>query len=375
MTNKKIISKYKSEKSEEENLSFKDLIYCLKNEKTDLLNQLQYNGNKSETKDFNNILSSIVGFTVGDALGVPVEFKSRQKLESNPLKEMIGYGFHKVPEGTWSDDSSMMLATMDSIIEKKDIDYNDIMKKFCDWYADSKYTATGITFDIGISTSKALQKFYNGLSALECGGNREYDNGNGSLMRLLPIVLYSSYNNLNEEQEIELISNSSSLTHNHEISKLGCKIYTDFVKSLLKGQTKAQAFNDILSKDYSEHYSNGSINYYKRLLNIKFPKLSSSEINSSGFIVDTLEASIWCLLTTSSYENAVVKAINLGNDTDTIGAITGSMAGILYGYESIPKRWISKLKNKEYLFSLINKFDETLINLKYNENSDAKKNL
>ena len=308
----------------------------------------------------NNILDGILGFVIADALGVPIEFKSREELSINPLKEMIGYGSHKVPEGTWSDDTSMMLATMDSIVNTNKIDYSDMMKRFCEWYVNSQYTATGVMFDIGISTRKALHKFDSGYNALDCGGKGEFDNGNGSLMRILPISFYSLYNNLNEEQEIQLLNNCSSLTHGHEISKLGCKIYTDYIKSLLKGKNKKEAFYEIMNKDYSKNYSKDSINKYKRLFSEGFETLNISQIKSSGYVVDTLEASIWCVLNTDSYEEAVVKAINLGEDTDTVGAITGSIAGLIYGNEKIPERWSAKLKNKEYLMRLIEDYSKHL---------------
>lgn len=306
------------------------------------------------------ILDGVLGFAIADALGVPVEFKSREELSINPLKEMIGYGSHSVPEGTWSDDTSMMLATMDSIINTIKIDYDDMMKRYCDWYMNSKYTATGVMFDIGISTRKALHKFYNGHNALDCGGKDEFDNGNGSLMRILPISFYSIYNNLDEKEEIELLNNCSSLTHGHEISKLGCKIYTDFVKFLLNGKDKKEAFYEIMNKDYSNNYSKDSINKYKRLFSEEFENLNVSQIKSTGYVVDTLEASIWCILNTDSYEEAVVKAVNLGEDTDTVGAITGSIAGLIYGNEKIPERWMAKLKNKEYLIHLIDDYSKYL---------------
>ena len=181
-------------------------------------------------------------------------------------------------------------------------------------------------------------------------------------MRILPISLYSIYNKLDEREEIELLNNCSSLTHGHEISKLGCKIYTDYIKKILTGKDKKEAFYEIINKDYSNYYSTNSIDKYKRLLNPEFVNLNVSQIKSSGYIVDTLEASIWCILNTTSYEEAVVKAINLGEDTDTIGAITGPLAGIIYGSERIPQRWTSKLKNKEYLTNLIDNYTETLSN-------------
>lgn len=306
----------------------------------------------------NNIRNSILGFVIGDSLGVPVEFKVRQQLVKNPLIDMVGYGTHNMPEGTWSDDTSMVLATIDSIIQKQKIDYNDIMSKFCAWYLRSEYTATGITFDIGNATKKALNNYYDGIPALKCGGKAIYDNGNGSLMRMLPIILYSYYIGLSEEEEISLLNNCSSLTHAHEISKLGCKIYSDFIKELLKGNTKEDAFNKLLTKDYNRYYTNDSVRKYERLLDSNFVNLESDEIKSTGYIIDTLEACIWCNLNSDSYEEAVLKGINLGNDTDTIGALAGSIAGILYESSNIPQRWVDKIKNKDYLEKLICKYKD-----------------
>lgn len=308
------------------------------------------------------IKGSIFGFAVADALGVPIEFESRTLLNKKPLKAMVGYGSHAVPEGTWSDDTSMTIATIDSIVETNKIDYNDMMKKFCDWYLNSKYTATGVLFDIGISTRKALNNYCNGVSALQCGGIGEFDNGNGSLMRILPIVLYSYYNHLSEDQEVELLNSCSSLTHGHEISRLGCKIYCDFIKSLLDGSTKEQAFQSLSNNKYSNYYSIESVTKYNRILTNELINLDVNKIKSSGFVIDTLEASIWSILTTNSYEEAVVRAVNLGEDTDTIGAITGSIAGIIYGYNSIPIKWTSKIKNKDYLLKLIDSFNDYLCN-------------
>lgn len=308
------------------------------------------------------IRDSIVGLAIGDALGVPVEFKSRYELNNNPVQEMQGYGSHYVPKGCWSDDTSMTLATIDSIVEQQKIDYNDIMMKFCEWYNYAKYTATGVFFDIGISTSKSLKKYLQGIPPLMCGGEGERDNGNGSLMRILPAVLYSYTNRLSEKQEMELINNMSSLTHRHEISRLGCKIYCDFIKSLLDTSDKNLALETIRLKFdyYSKHYSIDTLRKYIRIFDPNFSSLSKEEIKSSGFVVDTLESSIWCLMNANSFYETVVLAVNLGDDTDTVGAITGSMAGLLYGINNIPKNWIENLKNINYLDDLVSRFEYTL---------------
>lgn len=323
-------------------------------------NKNKKNDNMVEIIEPTTTIDGIFGFAIADAVGVPAEFKSRKMLKMNPVTDMTGYGTHHMPEGTWSDDSSMTIATMDSINECGNINYNDIMKKFCEWERDAKYTATGVFFDIGISTSSALHRYTKGINPTECGGTTIRDNGNGALMRILPIVLYSYATNLPYDEEVQLINEVSSLTHGHEISKLGCKIYSDYIKGLLDGLPKEECLENLRHIDYSESYSQESIEYYKRILDGSISKLPENDIKSTGFVVDTLEASIWCTQNSSSYEEAVLKAINLGDDTDTVGAITGSMNGIIYGYESIPKYWRDNLKSKEYLLEVCNQFDKVL---------------
>ena len=309
----------------------------------------------------NYISSSIMGFVIGDALGVPAEFKDRSYFKANPIVDMIGFGTHNQPEGTWSDDSSMMIATMDSIVENNnEINYFDIMNKFVEWASQAKYTGTGVFFDIGISTRNALVKYTHGFDPTKCGGVGVSDNGNGSLMRILPIVLFSIENSLSFEDEMNLINNCSSLTHGHEISRLGCKIYSDFIKELITTNDKKEALEKIKFIDYSKYYSEESINYYKRILNGTISDLPESHIKSSGFVVDTLEASIWCLMNFNNYKETTLGAVNLGDDTDTVAAVTGSLAGLYYGIDSIPKEWIDKIKNKAYLEDLIVKFQNVL---------------
>ena len=333
-------------------------------EAIDKRENLQRNqGNEMKKINFeetSKTIDGMFGLAIADAVGVPVEFKSRTQLKNNPLTDMVGYGTHQQPPGTWSDDSSMAIATMDSINECESVDYTDIMKKFSEWVTQSKYTATGDFFDIGITTSNAIHNFREGINPVLCGENNIRSNGNGSLMRILPVVLYSYYNNLSDEEDIELINNTSSLTHAHEISRLGCKIYSDYLKKILSGKSKEQAYNELSANSYEKDYSKESIDYYKRMFDGSLANVEESEINSSGFVVDTLEASIWANLTSNNYQEAVLKAVNLGDDTDTVGAVTGSIAGILYGYENIPKKWRDNLKSKEYLEEICKDFDKVI---------------
>lgn len=304
------------------------------------------------------IRDGIIGHAIGDAMGVPVEFKDRESLMYNPVKEMRrSYAGDK---GTWSDDTSMEIATMDSFINNNGWNYDDIMINFGDWINDSKFTANNYTFDVGRTCLTAIRNYLQkGTLALESGLDDINSNGNGSLMRILPVAYYCFYKKTNNEETFNLVKNISSLTHRHEISILGCYIYVLYVIKLLQGKDKYSAYNMIKIEDYSM-FSEESIECYKRILKEDLNSLNVDDINSSGYVVDTLESSLWVLLKAKNYKESIIGSVNLGGDTDTIGAITGSMAGIIYGYESIPKDWINNLARREYIEKLCDEFEKVL---------------
>lgn len=257
--------------------------------------------------------AAIYGLAVGDALGLPVQFRSRGSFH---ITSMTGFGTYNQPEGTWSDDTSMTLATCDSIrrLDGK-VDPDDIFQAFERWYYDGTYTPFGHSFDVGNGTSLAIQQ--------KKGQSDFYSNGNGSLMRILPLAFTKADDNLIEEV--------SALTHAHTISRQACVIYIQIARALLEGRP--------YSLDYPEPY--------QRLKVLR--SLNEEEIKSSGYVVDSLEAALWCLLTTKSFTDCVLKAVNLGDDTDSIAAIAGSLAGITYGFDSIPLKWIKALQAKEVI--------------------------
>lgn len=306
------------------------------------------------------IKDGVIGHAIGDAMGVPVEFCIREKLLAHPVTKMIGYGSHDVPSGTWSDDTSMEIATMDSMINQGGkINCEDIMMNFYYWLKEAKYTPYDEVFDAGRTCIKSIINFSKGYDILECGQKDEYSNGNGSLMRILPIAYYCYYNKLKEEEIFEVVKGVSSLTHAHEISVLGCYIYVNYIIKLLEGKDKFESYNLIKLIDYSM-FTEESLEVYKRILKEDIEKYSIDEIKSSGYVVDTLEASFWILLNASNFKEAIIGAINLGNDTDTIAAITGSMVGILYGYNSIPQEWLDKLAKRDYIEDLCDKLEKVL---------------
>ena len=308
------------------------------------------------------IKDGVIGHAIGDAMGVPVEFCIREKLLAHPATKMLGYGSHDVPAGTWSDDTSMELATIDSIVNKEGkIDCNDIMLNFYYWLKEAKYTPYNEVFDAGRTCIQSIINFSKGYDILDCGQKDEYSNGNGSLMRILPIAYYCYYNDLKDVETFEIVKNVSSLTHAHEISILGCYIYVNYVINLLKGKDKVESYNLIKSIDYSM-FIEESLEAYKRILKGNIKEYSLDKIKSTGYVVDTLEAAFWVLFNANNFKETIIGAINLGNDTDTIAAIAGSMSGIIYGYDSFPQEWLEKLAKRDYIEDLCEKLEKVLYN-------------
>ena len=334
------------------------------------------NEKKETKKDDNYIEAAIEGFVLSDALGVPVEFSSKQQMKSHPLTDMIEFGTHHQPIGTWSDDSSMMLGTLVSLNEKHKIDYEDIMSRYSDWINNANYTATDVVFDYGGTTIRAVSNYDRGIRpSIECGDKGVNSNGNGSLMRTLPIALYLANSTYTEEEKTKIINDYSSMTHAHEISKLGCKIYSDYIEGLLKNDMdKNKALDYVKTIDYHKYYTDEAINEYKRIIDGSIKDAVEEDIRGSGYVVHTLEASIWAVMNSNGYKEAVLKAINLGEDTDTVGAVTGSLAGMVYGKEDIPEDWLNQVKKIDWIKEEINKFDSFIKNQNIYEN-DSKEEL
>lgn len=306
------------------------------------------------------VLDGIIGFAVGDAMGVPVEFVQREKLLQAPLVNMVGGGSHGMPKGSWSDDTSMTLATIDAIIETNEINLQAIADNFIEWFRKAKYTPTNKVFDIGRTTLQALAKVELKTCSPEmAGGTGEYDNGNGSLMRILPIVYWCYAKKYNKEEIYNVVKSVSSITHRHEVSIMGCYIYVLFAIEILKGKSFKDALKIIKKEKYSM-FSCECIKRYDRILKGELKKYKLEDISSQGYIVSTLESVLWVLLNTDSYNQAIIGAINLGNDTDTVGACVGGIAGIKYGFESINDEWKKTLIKYDYIVEMCEKFNNEL---------------
>lgn len=311
--------------------------------------------------DYSEVIkSTLFGIAVGDALGVPVEFKSRQAITLKPVTDMIGYGTYQLPAGTWSDDSSLTFCLAEALTQ--DFDLNIIGQNFVKWYHHSFWTPRGSVFDIGFTTRQAINRLANGEQPDLAGDFDESSNGNGSLMRILPLVFYLLDKPINERYEIT--KQVSSITHGHIRSVIACFYYLEFARLLFLGKEKYETYKE-LQTEITNHLIGLSIYpaeiaLFDSLLKKDIHKLVVAEIQSSGYVLHTLEASIWCLLTTDNYKKAVLKAVNLGSDTDTTGAVTGGLAGILYGIDNIPTNWISQIARKNDIENLAERLTDKL---------------
>lgn len=310
----------------------------------------------------NLVKAGIFGVCVGDALGVPVEFKRREELKRFPVTKMLEYMSWNQPKGTWSDDSSLTLCLAEELM--KGYDLEKIGQSFVKWVKYGHWTTHGKLFDIGGTTKHSIARLIKGESARFSGNIFEEDNGNGSLMRILPLAFY-----LKEEENIEklyqTVKEVSSITHGHFRSVFACFIYVIFAIELIKGKDKKEAYHHTreVALKFAENqgFNPKEIQLFERILKNDISAFPEDEIKSSGYVLHSLEASLWCFLNSESYSEAVLKAVNLGEDTDTTGAITGGIAGIYYGVENIPEEWIDVLARKIDIENLCNKLETQLM--------------
>lgn len=255
----------------------------------------------------NGLRDCVYGAAIGDALGVPYEFKIRGLFR---CKGMVEGGTHGQPAGTWSDDTALMLATCDSIRVTGRIDIDDMRRRFTDWYRHGAYTPDGAVFDVGGTTARALDS---GI-----GGSDEMDNGNGSLMRIAPLAFCDA-----TEEEVAAVS---AITHAHETSTSACIRLVRMLRTLMRNP---QGIMFKLRSTYAER--------------------TQWSVHSDGFVEHTLDAALWCLASTDGYADCVLRAVNLGHDTDTTACVAGTLAGVAYGFDAIPDEWVSGLRGKDIL--------------------------
>ena len=310
--------------------------------------------------------NALIGQALGDAFGVPVEFLSRREVRSLNLQEMIGSDSGQIldslwgdtiPAGGWSDDTSMTVASMASFIRKKGkIDYQDQLTRFVRWWKEGEYCSLSYPFGLGGNVSASLERFQNGVPALECGGRGFMDNGNGALMRILPFSLYCIFRRLNAEETVSVTGNGSAITHGHEISRMCCFIWTELLRALTENRDISAAINHIEEMPYLKWFSEETAGKLAFITNRKTRELTDNDIGETGYVVDTLYSALFSLYHANDFQTSIRNAVNLGYDTDTAGAVTGTAAGILYGLDGVPKQWTDTLKKPDVLDTVARDF-------------------
>lgn len=300
------------------------------------------------------IKGGIVGLLVGDALGVPYEFHDRQSIPPLAKIEFEPPAYFRrahagVPAGTWSDDGAQALCLLASLVERGKFDADDFATRLVRWFRED-YLAVDEVFDVGIQTQRAILNLRKGFPPLTAGPADEKNNGNGSLMRVLPLALW------HRGTDAELIADAfdqSAVTHGHLRSKLCCALYCLWARRIL--QNAENAWDDAVETLY-QIFPEGTIEYAELETQIA-PKDSIYETNGSGYVVDSLRSALWAC-NNPTYEETVKAAISLGNDTDTTACIAGGIAGMKFGLEAIPIRWRENLRGKELYEPLLEKLLE-----------------
>lgn len=283
------------------------------------------------------ILGGFFGVACGDALGVTLEFMSRDEAAGTygNLKDIIGGGYWNLKPGEVTDDTMMTIAVAEGILDNPDAPVENIGKRFIEWY-DEKPRFIGRIIRIALNeykrnndwskTSYYAHQATGGMSA-----------GNGSLMRCLPVALY--YGDINKMLEVSAAQ--SLLTHYDKKATDACRFYNLLAYNYLNEKPKEETLLEHIEK-YPE---------YKCVF-----RMSKNELKPTGYVFDTLICALWCFINSSSFEEAVCLAVNLGGDADTIGAITGGLAGVYYGYDAIPDRWKDRISVKDRLTSIAGRF-------------------
>lgn len=292
--------------------------------------------NDSDQQD--RALGALIGLAIGDALGAPVEFKRRGQFPL--ITDMVGGGKFKLPPGAWTDDTAMTLCLAESLLSQPELDVSDMMSRFIGWIDRGDNSSTGRAVGLGQNTFWALADFRK-HGNLVANPRPRPAHSNGALMRLAPIPCMHWRD---PARAARLASAQSWATHHSALSSDVCVYAATMMCALISGEPWG-------TSRACAHMGEGS----PELLAMTQSDLSArsaDEVSSSGYVIHTLEAALWSIETTASFEEALIRAVNLGDDADTVGAVTGQLAGALYGLSAIPPRWRAVLFDLERLTDL-----------------------
>ncbi|KRM71442.1 ADP-ribosylglycohydrolase family protein [Lacticaseibacillus brantae] len=278
----------------------------------------------------------ITGSMVADALGVPVEFQPRQSVA---VSGMTGYGTYNQPPGTWSDDSSLTLILMANLTEGGDLE--DLFRKMVRYVENGDYTPFGQMFDIGVTTQKAIDNFRARVAPLDCGDPSEFANGNGAIMRLAPLAI-TLLDQVDLVARIAAIHDYTVITHAHPRSVVASVIYCELLRELFLGQSLASALAIAMNRA-EEVNQTDELMHFSRLRDGSFVALPESVIASDGYVVHSLEAALWANFQAETFETVVLKAVNLGNDADTVAQLAAIIFLSGHPEAPIPSDWLKTL--------------------------------
>ena len=278
----------------------------------------------------------LLGLAVGDAVGTTVEFSRRGSFA--PLTDMIGGGPFHLKAGEWTDDTSMALCLAESLVERCAFDARDQMTRYCRWWHEGHLSSNGRCFDIGITVSGALRRFEESGEPFT-GSTAPDTAGNGSIMRLAPAPIFA---NGDLQEAIRLSRESSRTTHGAQECLDACHALGALLHHLLGGMQKEEALEQLKS----ERVASPKV---RAILDGSYREKPEAAIQASGYVIHTLEAALWSFHRTSSFREAILIAVNLGEDADTTGAVCGQIAGACYGIEGIPIEWVEKLAKRDLI--------------------------
>ena len=286
---------------------------------------------------------SLLGLAIGDAMGVPLEFKTPGTF--TPVTEMTGGGSFDLKPGEWTDDTSLALCLAESLITCKEFDPKDQLMRYSDWYHNGHLSSNGTCFDIGTTTRAAIIQFEE-TGDPRSGLTEPWSASNGSLMRLAPVPLAYAKT---PSRAIELSGESSKTTHALHVCVDACRYMGSLIVGAVSGYSKAEllSFHFSLVETYWEKFP--LTPEIQTIANGSFREKEPPEIQGSGYVVDSLEAALWAFSRTETFEEGCLLAVNLGNDADTTGAIYGQLAGAYYGVNALPEEWKNAIVQRELI--------------------------
>lgn len=303
------------------------------------------------------LIGGLVGLVLGDALGVPVEFSDRGSLAIDPVRGMRGFGTHQQPAGTWSDDGALALAHAEAFADHGWEPHRHL-EAFVAWQDQGRWSARGDVFDIGFATRKALRRFKRGRPLAEVGSAGERDNGNGSLMRILPASLWWAA--APPAEAAIRVGEASALTHAHPRSRLCCGLHALVAAELMAGRRMQEALpaaGRLLAPLVPEEERAA----FAPLLEAWCLALPREAVPSDGYVVHTLVAACWCLHRHEGFAEALLEAVNLGGDTDTTAAVVGGLAGLRCGFSGLPREWTAVLPRGARVLALAERFADACL--------------